>query len=63
MDVMGVEINSDANKLPKRLKFFLKQLTVGGAHSLQQSLLPLKGFRFLGGGGNQVICGYYSIFL
>jgi hypothetical protein len=64
MDVMGVEINSDVSKITKEKKFVLKHLTVGGAHLIQQSKLPLKGFRFLGGeGGAQGICGYYSIFL
>jgi hypothetical protein len=49
MDVMGLEINSDANKMTKKMKFILKQLTFGGTHSIQQSMLPLKTVRFLGG--------------
>jgi hypothetical protein len=42
--------------MTKKLKFILKQLKAGSTHSIQQSMLPLKG-------AGEGICGYYSIFL
>jgi hypothetical protein len=64
MDLMGVEINTDANKMTKKSEIHFKATDGRRRSFIQQSMLLLKGFRFLEGWrGSQEICGYYSIFL
>lgn len=62
MDVMGVEINADANKMTKIIEIHFKATEVRRRTFYTAVNAPAEGVQ-ISGGGSQEICGYYSIFL